>query len=213
METVKTFYNNNVEVDVPLFCPYCGIATKSNIRGSSVYLNSSLGIINLTAFHVTCCNRIYTTTHLNKCGQFELLNFYPSTQPPNDTPQCFKEISPRFVNIYSQSLAAENQNHHNLAAIGYRTALEILIKDFAITQLQKPQSEVEKLSLFKAIETYLPNDLINTADVVRVLGNDNTHYSQKNEEYDFEVLKNYLSIFMKQLESQYMILNPPVSRQ
>lgn len=45
-------------------------------------------------------------------------------------------------------------------------------------------------------------------DVVRILGNDNTHY----ENIDFKVLKQYLHIFIDMIDVQIKIKNPSVSR-
>ena len=55
--------------------------------------------------------------------------------------------------------------------------------------------------------------LINTADVVRLLANDKTHYQEKYKEYDIEVLKKFLDIFLKLIDTDYSINHPPVSRQ
>lgn len=43
-------------------------------------------------------------------------------------------------------------------------------------------------------------------DVVRILGNDNTHYE------NIKVLKQYLHIFIDMIEVQIKIKNPSVSR-
>ena len=48
--------------------------------------------------------------------------------------------------------------------------------------------------------------------VVRILGNDNTHYERDYENIDFDVLKQYLNIFIEMIEVQIKIKNPPVSR-
>ena len=56
-----------------------------------------------------------------------------------------------------------------MAAVGYRSALEILIKDYAINDLHEPSEKVVKLDLFHAISNYLSSDTVNAADVVRIL--------------------------------------------
>ena len=48
--------------------------------------------------------------------------------------------------------------------------------------------------------------------VVRILGNDYTHYERKYPQHDFELLKGYMEIFLKQIEVRYMVNHPPVSR-
>ena len=41
------------------------------------------------------------------------------------------ELSENFVEIYGQSQVAENQGLNKICGVGYRKALEFLIKDFA----------------------------------------------------------------------------------
>ena len=42
--------------------------------------------------------------------------------------------------------------------------------------------------------------------------NDFTHYERKYPQHDFELLKKYMVIFLKQIEVRYMIMHPPVAR-
>ena len=87
------------------------------------------------------------------------------------------------------------------------------MKDYAIQELNEPEEAVSKKSLCDAIAKYLAQpDLIATADVVRILGNDYTHYKRNYPEHDFLLLKKYMEIFLAQIEVQYMIKHPPVSR-
>ena len=91
--------------------------------------------------------------------------------------------------------------------------MEILIKDYAIKCLEMDSKKVSKMHLYDAIEEYLPNyDYKAVADVVRILGNDTTHYEQKYEEMDFSVLKQYLDIFINLIDVQLKMKNPPVKR-
>lgn len=70
-----------------------------------------------------------------------------------------------------------------------------------------------KKHLDEAIEEFLPNyKYKNVADVVRILGNDTTHYEKKYEEIDFSVLKQYLDIFIEVIDVEIKMKNPPVKR-
>ena len=53
---------------------------------------------------------------------------------------------------------------------------------------------------------------IKGADVVRILGNDFTHYERKYPEFDFKVLKKYMEISIQIIDTQLMINHPPVER-
>ena len=68
------------------------------------------------------------------------------------------------------------------------------------------------LKLFEAISNYLPENMLSTADVVRILGNDHTHYERKYPELDFNLLQKYMDIFINLVQTKLLIANPPVSR-
>ena len=53
---------------------------------------------------------------------------------------------------------------------------------------------------------------MNTADVIRILGNDYAHYERKYPEHDFELLKRYMDIFINLVETKILIAHPPVER-
>lgn len=97
--------------------------------------------------------------------------------------------------------------------MGYRNALEILVKDFAIKELHMPYEQVAKTKLIQAIDEYLgERDIIAAADVVRILGNYYSHYEKKYPDHDFKVLKSFMEIFIAQIHTKLLIAHPPVAR-
>ena len=135
----------------------------------------------------------------------EVVCIYPSLakEYTNDT---LEKISPRFIAMYNQSLRSEKAGDTELAALGYCSALETLVKDYALSELGKPAEEVVTKQLFDAISDYLlQKDLINTPDLRRILGDNYTHYEEKYPEQDLLILKGYMEIFLKQIEMQYLI--------
>lgn len=144
------------------------------------------------------------------------MDVYPHLKP-TILPENIRELSPRFVNLYEQSYTAEQNGHTELAGSGYRNSIEILIKDFAIKKLDAPEKNVCKMDLYTSIGTYLKEVNIDTsaADVIRVLGNDYTHYQRKYDGIDFIVVKRYLEIFIQQIETKLLLMEPivPTNRQ
>jgi hypothetical protein len=57
------------------------------------------------------------------------------------------EVSPSFVQIYNQAVAAESAELTEIAGIGYRKSLEFLIKDFAIMQNPNDEEAIKKTFL------------------------------------------------------------------
>ena len=153
----------------------------------------------------------YSTPQIVQDATAEFLGILPAVHKKPQLPESMVKISPRFVELYTQSFDAEQNSYFELAGSGYRNAIEILIKDFAINELRISEKEVCKKTLSKAIESYLPNlNASISADVMRVLGNDYTHYERRYKEIDFEILKRYLQIFISSIDCEYLIKHPVV---
>lgn len=194
-------------------CPYCGISTDAT-QSSVIALDITNGIIANASYRCTSCSKKFHVSYvkLNDDDYFKPYSVYPNFQD-----QTFSEhiqtTSPRFVKLYNQAYKAEYDTNYELAGCGYRNALEVLIKDFAINILGENKEEIIKCKLFEVIGKYLKDvDMSNCADVVRILGNDNTHYERDYENIDFDVLKQYLDIFISLIDVQIKMKKPPVSR-
>lgn len=199
----------------PTTCPHCGIGTDARIIDHKNFaLENNTYLITASCVCTSCQKIFFFVCYKNKemSDNAPLVFVYPNNQYVYKNP-IIENFSPRFIDMYNQSLHSEINGDTELAAIGYRSALEILVKDYAINELGKPKEEVSGKKLFGAISEYLhQDDLVKTSDVIRILGNDFTHYERKYPQHDFNVLKGYLDIFIKQIEIQYMIKHPPVSR-
>lgn len=103
-------------------------------------------------------------------------------------------ISPMFVKIFNQGLKAEAENLDEIVGIGYRKALEYLIKDYLI--LKKPEEEeiIKTSFLGKCIDMIENVNIRNMAKGATWLGNDETHYVKKWENKDIKDLKNMIDL-------------------
>lgn len=100
------------------------------------------------------------------------------------------QLSPIFVEIYNQALAAEAANLQHLTGIGLRKALEFLVKDFAIKEHPGDQASIEKTQLGPCIENYITDTNVKEcAKRAAWLGNDETHYVRKWTDKDVKDLK------------------------
>lgn len=197
----------------PSICPHCGIGTDASLVNKTHFSANGMMLLIAAAKCTACGKEFFFTCLHNNDPVAKTVCLYPDkpfTPYVNDT---LSKISERFIEMYNQALFSEHGGNLDLAAIGYRASLEILVKDYAINELKEPPQDVEKKSLFSAIGDYLhQSELISTADVIRILGNDHTHYKRKYPQHDFSLLKFYMEIFLKQIEAAYMINHPPVSR-
>ncbi|HFD2035903.1 TPA: DUF4145 domain-containing protein [Clostridium perfringens] len=197
------------ECEIPINCPHCSafINPQPNTYSCITLSNFYIYII---AYQAPCCDNYFFVTYKVTNNKGELLTIYPSNKPEK-LPEAIEKISPRFVNLYNQAYTAEQNNHLELAGSGYRNALEVLIKDYAINELGIDSKEVVKKNLNRSINEYVPSvRLSNSADVIRLLGNDYTHYERHYEDIDFQILKKYMRIFINSIETEYLINHPVV---
>lgn len=209
----SVFGNYSGNYKKPSICPYCGFGTDAPFSAKSPYSFNGHQLF-IAICTCTACgkNFFFACEYDAKKTEYDPM-IYPAVAFTPYSNEILEKISPRFINLYNQALQSEFHKNVDLAAIGYRTALETLVKDYAVNELGQNPEEVSSKKLCAAIGMYLnQEELVKTADVVRILGNDYTHYERKHPEHDFKLLKSYMEIFLKQIEVQYMINHPPVSR-
>lgn len=215
-KSASSFYSSfSFKYQKPAICPHCGFGTDAIVKENNYYSFND-GRLLTSVCECTACHKSFFFACENpgtNTDDAPMVCMYPSTQIEPYKNENLAAISERFIDMYNQALQAEYNQNFELAAIGFRSSLEILVKDYAIQELGEPAETVAKQSLCNAIATYLQQaDLVNTADVVRILGNDYTHYKRKYPEHDFVLLKKYMEIFLSQIEVKYMIKHPPVTR-
>lgn len=108
-----------------------------------------------------------------------------------------QDISPAFVRIYHQAAKAELLDLDELAGMGYRKALEFLIKDYLVTKKPDKEDSIRKEFLSKCIHEHVEDTRIKeTAELALWLGNDETHYVRRWPENDIEDLKGLIGIIL-----------------
>ena len=205
----------HVKSKISAFCPYCGTCVDPTIKDSSQFINYNSTIIVLLTHYIRCCDKLFFSVHEIKTDEndkrtAELLISYPQAMLKK-LPESICNISPRFVELHNQCYWAEKNNFFELAGTGYRNAMEVLIKDFAIKELGESSDEAKKLKLFDAIGKYIPDYRFqNAADVVRIIGNDYTHYERKYDDVEFDYVKIYLDLVIMYVDAQYRLTHPPI---
>lgn len=205
-----------ITIQKPLICPHCAFSVDgTKVTAVTCEQLPTKEQVIVTLYSCTVCKKIYLVLNYvnleKKSSRFGGL--YPALEPKRTFEEQVYDISPSFVELYNQALAAEASGHLEIAAMGYRSALEFFIKDYAIKVLEKDAESVKKADLYKAIELYLENEeLANSADVIRILGNDYTHYDRKRPEFDFDLLKKYVEVFVTLIEAKLKGCFPPLKR-
>ena len=113
-----------------------------------------------------------------------------------------KNVSPNFQKIYNQARAAEVSNLDQIAGMGYRKALEFLIKDFLIQRHPTDEDKIKSKLLGQCIDDYIDDpNLKACAKRATWLGNDETHYFRKWEDKDINDLKTLIKLSINWVQS------------
>lgn len=216
----RTFSNysnewiNLATYTIPKKCPHCDISN-SPVYKEHFAASYNGKIIQIFIWVCTNCGKHYVTLHSRKDSSDKNLQFlaiYPHTKEIEFS-EHIKTLSPRFVEIYNESAASEQLGNLTVAGIGYRLALEILVKDYAIKELSVDGKKAAETKLETAIKDFLPGiDIKYAADVVRMKGNDYSHYHEKYDSVDFETFKEYLDIFIQTIDVYLKMNHPPLKR-
>lgn len=176
-------YNNNYTLQVVFRCTFD---------------NCDEIFIGYYSFEITSAGTDYYLDSIQK-GTFKQHDF-------NTT---INELSPDFCKIYNQALKAEEFNLDQISGVGYRKALEFLIKDFIIKDDESKEPVVKNDTLGNCIKNYIENTKLKSmAERAAWIGNDETHYVRKWEDKDIVDLKNLISatvhwIEMEEITRQY----------
>nr|WP_296266451.1 hypothetical protein [uncultured Merdimonas sp.] len=202
----KINYNNVDKSDCYLhyetvdMCPIC----KAKI--APVYVACSLESPDSASVFDFCrnCNNTFVTKYAaHNSGKIH--SGYPYfeadsiiySEPNRFTKQAFNQkitaLSPQFDKIYNQALAAESSMLDEIAGLGYRKALEFLIKDFAIHEHPDEEEDIKAKPLAQCIKKYIENENITTlAERSTWIGNDEAHYIRKQEDRDVSDMKDFI---------------------
>lgn len=113
-------------------------------------------------------------------------------------------ISPSFCEIYNQAYAAQQMNLFQICGVGYRKALEFLIKDYVMSLV----GEDEKAGIMRKNLSQCINENINNQNIKSVaeravwIGNDETHYMRKWETKDVGDLTVLIELTIHWIESE-----------
>jgi hypothetical protein len=192
----------NVEYDFPPdVCPQCHHAVHPKVLQSTLNGNpSNSGTLLEIAFkcaHRNCQSmfigqyeRRLTQSGGAKVGVFHLKQCVPQKYLAPKIPKEVEEISTSFKIIYEQACAAEAFQLNEIAGVGYRKALEFLIKDYCIYKNPKSEESIKSSLLGAVINNYVEDENLKTcAQRAAWLGNDETHYVRKWEDKDINDLK------------------------
>lgn len=204
------FSPRDFEYDLPSQCPHCSVAY-SNEPLEAYYVkspkrNDAISVYAL--YFCPHCERFfsvdyYVLTHAQIAPQAIIKFIYPTPTSVSDFSNNLSELSPNFVEIYHQSESAENYGLSEICGMGYRKALEFLVKDYAIKFHPDKSDAIKTTLLANCIDNYVDSTRIKTlAKASAWLGNDETHYTRKHEDYTLEHLKLFIAATVSFIDSE-----------
>jgi hypothetical protein len=197
----------NIEIDLPNQCPHCLVAYKDKPIDSFIVDDGEDALALLySLFFCPHCDRCFMLAYPLERGNIQ---GYDSCYPPiyYPAPSCenltmfdkgIQELSPEFIEIYHQSEKAESNGFNKICGMGYRKALEFLIKDYAIFLHASNAAKIKEMPLSQCIKQFVDNqDIQSLAMASAWIGNDETHYVRQHEDRDSQDLKTFIEVLTR----------------
>jgi hypothetical protein len=191
-----------IKIDEPNTCPICKHSLKPTILHREIMEQKQNEKCLVVTYWCTNCfkpficffsnlSQFAVGTHFNS----KLAFIEPNCFENKEFDECINKLSSDFVKIYNQANNAENLRLDQIAGIGYRKALEFLIKDFLIKHEHIESEKVVPTPLGTCINTMIDNPQLRTVSSRATwLGNDQTHYEQKYQDKDIQDLKRLIEL-------------------
>lgn len=151
------------------------------------------------------CGRVFIGTYVrNPEGGFKLSHTAPSSFKRIEFSDEITATSTQFVEIFNQAIRAESLGLSEIAGVGFRKALEFLIKDYVIA-MGADEETVKKAFLGICINEHVDDErLKQTAARAAWLGNDETHYTRRWADKDIADLKILIKLTVNWIESSLL---------
>ncbi|WP_338843010.1 hypothetical protein WEU39_06440 [Pediococcus pentosaceus] len=209
LEKQITVLNQKITLSLPRRCSFCSaIFQKDNLNilaegytsnsGGSIAEHGYYFLLVKCSFCESLITDIFSITS-NKSNRDRLNTFAPRYRQLKRNKAIsyephIAELSPKFVSIYDQAFDAESKGLDELSGMGYRKALEFLIKDFLIHKYPDKKANIERNVLGKVIGDYFGEfpRLQKLAKAANWIGTDATHFVPKYADQDIQAMKNYI---------------------
>ncbi len=213
------YQHNTISIDDPNICPHCHVANDPNEKWQTLTQDTddTPSVISAWECANNECRKIFMVLHKKKSNKnnFGFEGFLNGLPKGPDWPEPISELidgqkinseSPqdsKFIKTYLQSLEAEMHGLDEIAGMGFRKAIEYLVKDWAIQNNPNNKEKIEGLWLGGVIKNYYEDDLKDILERATWLGNDQSHYNKLFEDYNVDDLKELIDLIMVELDRQF----------
>ena len=183
-------------------CPHC----KTQIIPKGICIDGD----DCGGYSIVCrcpnpnCNELFICVGEWNNGTLALAKIKPNARVDEKTfSDDIKNISSSFCEIYNQAYATHQMNLMQICGMGYRKALEFLIKDYIISKSSSKKEAIKNKNLAKCIQDDVTDERIKqVAERAVWLGNDETHYVRKWVDKDVDDLVNLIDLTIHWIESE-----------
>ncbi len=113
-----------------------------------------------------------------------------------------RQLSQDFVETYAQAEIAESQRLYRICGVGYRKALEFLVKDYLRRKNPDDSDKILAEPLGSCIRKLDDPRIKVLAERSVWIGNDETHYVRKHDDLDLEDMKRFIKAMLNYIESE-----------
>ena len=187
--------------ETPNICPEC----KCGIE--PVFVGGCVNDKELTVqYYCNACKHSFIARY--QFDHHSQTSFFKDTYPNRYKARVFSEnleaLSPQFCSIYNQALQAEELHLSEICGLGYRKALEFLIKDFCILLHPDDEEAIKNNHRIDEVIRHYLSAYQQITDISRVsfwFGNDEAHYTRQYNEDNLKNLKLYIDALIYTIQS------------
>lgn len=202
----------------PRTCPHCGrserpkICFEHPITSANIAESNRAQLVELYRCTYEDCQKYFIEVYACRTSdmtgyQYELIPYsYSGKHLELSFPDVIDSISPSFVEIFRQSTEAENLGLDQISGVGYRKALEFLIKDYAIQKAPGDADKIRSMFLGKVISENLKvfPMIQSLAKAANWIGTDQTHYEQRYSATDLNAMKQFIYSAATFISAEYL---------
>lgn len=189
----------------PDYCPRCYVSLYPRVvTGAFSALANKDGSMLQVVFQCTQldCEEIFIASYAYSYDSdniphetYEFVGLAPKNPAEAEFSESVSKVSPTFVKVYDQAVAAEANGLDEITGIGLRKSIEFLIKDFLIHENPSNADAIKKKSLGDCIKQDIGDANVKAcAARATWLGNDETHYVRKWVDKDISDLKTLIRL-------------------
>ena len=218
METTATCFSDptryvRIRYTTDNYCHRCGCALPDSYP-EAFFIPNKREIAFYLLFDCPKCKRSFVFEYvfageIANVRSFDLskrtYKVFPNEHLQESFSDSVKAISEKFVEIYHQSQIAETEGCTEICGMGYRKALEFLVKDYLCKTYPNDADTIKTEFLSDAIRRIEDPNIKTLAERCAWLGNDETHYVRKREDYKLDDLKRFIHALVYFLQAQLSV--------